>query len=465
MALDSQHINNGELLTRRELFAALPKAAAVAGAIGMAGAVVAASGCSSSEDEKTVEVLEVGNDDVVTLDSYTMMDDAESHYTVVQVGTMPAGSQLYSSDGIAAAALVPGETASPLNTVQMFDLQTGEATAVLDKAVGTDEGYSIFDVRGCSTLLLWVESNFLTDEWRVYAATAAQQVTTEEYTELVYTAETVTKEVTAEDGTVSQVQEDVYGTENVVHTIEHHTYTIGEPLLLEEGDADYDVPELGIAGGLAYWIVQPSEGGSKTSEDSYLRTSTGAAMPGDAYTSHGRFCAGLSSSGDMMCALPRADADSNVYYQLTAFSGGAPGATQILPHSYRPNTAIYLDGNFSFGINGSYDYGDGIANVGTYYPLEDGTWLRLIREPLTPLGSCQGWLYCKSGSRTVFVDPKRERYFTVNPPNGSEEYGDYQVWQGAVDGVVNYTNVTTTDEDGVTSTYVLVRRITPETIN
>ena len=451
--MPEQQQHSEQLLTRRELFSALPQAAALGGALAAAGAAAALSGCSSEKEDTTIDVLEVALNDVETLDSYSLMDDEEEHYTLTDIVTLPGGAQLFSSDGACAAVMMTGETASPLTVVKLLDLATGTTSDALNQAVGQEDGFNIIDVRGSSTLLVWVENNFLTDDWHVYAAAVSSSIETESEVVRNYYAET--------DPTTGDV---TYGYNDETVTHEKTIYALGTPVLLDSGDADYDIPEIAVAGGLAYWIVQPSEDGTKTDEDSYLRTSNGAATAANAYTSHGRFCGGLSVSADMVCALPRVDSASSVYYQLSAFSGGSMVASQILPHSYRPNTAIYLDGSFSFGINGSYDYGDGIANVGTYYPLDDGKWLRLIREPVTPLGSCQGWLYCKSGARTVFVDAKRERYFTINPPSDSQDHGDYTVQLGAVGCLYNYATVNTL-EDGESGTSVVVRRIDLESIN
>ena len=71
--------------------------------------------------------------------------------------------------------------------------------------------------------------------------------------------------------------------------------------------------------------------------------------------------------------------------------------------------------------------------MGTYLSLGDGSWLRLTRTPVTPAGRVSGWLFCKSSSRTVFVDAAKKRYFTINPPSGSESYGDYAVRTGELD--------------------------------
>lgn len=92
-------------------------------------------------------------------------------------------------------------------------------------------------------------------------------------------------------------------------------------------------------------------------------------------TSEGRFNGGLSVSGQVLTAMPRAKASSGVYYELTAIAAGSGSvvASQVMPHSFRPSNAIYMNNAFAFTIPASYDYGGGIANVGTYYPIAGNT--------------------------------------------------------------------------------------------
>lgn len=160
-------------------------------------------------------------------------------------------------------------------------------------------------------------------------------------------------------------------------------------------------------------------------------------------TSEGRFNGGLSVSGQVLTAMPRAKASSGVYYELTAIAAGSGSvvASQVMPHSFRPSNAIYMNNAFAFTIPASYDYGGGIANVGTYYPIAGNTWLRLARQSLTPPGICNGWLFAKSSSRTVFIDTQEQKYFVVNAPDGCTDYGDYSVCTGEVSRVYNYATV------------------------
>lgn len=382
--------------------------------IAMLGAPAILTGCSRNSNNESLDILNVSTNDVVTLDAFAEIEDPSLYYEVKEIAQYPKGTMLFASEDVIAAAFCTGETAAPLSTCGLVALETGAMTPALEQAVNHDLGFNISSVRASKELLVWVESNYLTSEWMVYCASIS-------------------------DGKLA-----------------------GQPVRLDEGNGEYDTPEIAVIGSSAYWIMQPAENGPRTKEDSYLRVAAGGSRSSDLITSHGRFNGGLSVSGQVLTAMPRADSASSVYYQLTAISAGSgtPIATQVLPHSYRPSNAIYMNNAFAFTIPASYDYGGGIANVGTYYPIAGSLWLRLTRQSLTPPGICNGWLFAKSSSRTVFIDTVEQQYFVVNAPDGCEDFGDYSVCTGEVPRVYNYATVNKYQETEK-QTNVVLRSIMP----
>lgn len=379
------------------------------------GAPAVLTGCSGNSNDDSLDILTVSTDDVVTLDAFAEIEDPTPYFEAKDLAVYPKGTMLFGSDDKTAAALCTGQTASPLSTCALVNLEDGAITPVLEQAVNHASGYSIFAARASQSLLVWVESNYLTSDWMVYCAPVAGNA------------------------------------------------LAGQPIKLDEGNAEYDTPEIAVIGSNAYWIVQPAENGPRTAEDSALKVAAGGAHSSNMLVSHGRFNGGLSVSGQILTAMPRADSSSGVYYELTAVAAGSGSvvATQIMPHSFRPSNAIYMNNAFAFTIPASYDYGGGIANVGTYYPIAGNLWLRLARQSLTPPGICNDWLFAKSSSRTVFIDAAEQHYFVVNAPDGCEDYGDYSVCTGEVSTVFNYSTVNKY-QDSVKTTHVLLRSITPK---
>ncbi len=391
--------------------------------------VPALSGCSRSSGSGTPDVLQVGADDVVTLDGFTEIADTAGICNVVDLASLAAGTQLFATGKGVAAALVAGEKASPLSTVQLVDLEKGRAFDALGKAVGADAGYEIYAACASDGLLAWTECNYLTGDWAVYAA----------------------------EMRVNQTSRELRDAAGKRYTSVSNEYSIGEAAKVDEGDGGYDAPLVKAIGANAYWIVQPAEGGARAKEDSVLKVSAGRGPATALCSSKGRFNGRICASGETLTVMPRAQASSGVYYQMTAISAasGQTLATQVLPRGYQPGAAVYMGGAFAFTIGASYDYGGGIANVGTYYPMPDGKWLRLTRQPVTAPGLCQGWLFSKSGARTAFVDMERRRYFTVNAPGEAADYGDYAACVGEVDAVCNYASIT----KGSAEKHVRLRRI------
>lgn len=391
-----QHIDSPHL-SRRGFLGAVGGGVLSVASLGLP-AVLGA--CRREQDSGDLDVLTVSTNQVVTLDSYTEIEDITPICDVKEIATYPKGTMLFSSGDQVAAALCVGETANPLSTCSLVKLADGSITKALDAAVGASEGFSLLAVRASNTTLAWVESNYLTSDWAVYSAQIGESL------------------------------------------------KIGQPVKLDEGNADYDTPELAVIGSTVYWIVQPASNGSRASEDSYLKAA-GGAVAANIITSHGRFNGGLSTSGNVLTAMPRADSSSGVYYQLVAVQTGTGSvvASQVMPRSYRPSNAVYVNNAFAFTIPASYDYGGGIANVGTYFPIAGNQWMRLTKQSLTPLGMCYGWFFAKSGSRTVFVDTKGERYFVVDAPDNCESYGDYSVCSGEVAVVHNYASVKSGQKD------------------
>ncbi|MGI6032006.1 MAG: hypothetical protein ACOX69_01115 [Coriobacteriales bacterium] len=417
MATRPSQESSGALVSRRAFLAR--GAAVFAGCLAAGSLPAALSGCSSSSDDSAVDVLSVDDSAVTTLDAFTEIKKPSRYYALSELATLDDGTQIFSTDNKIGACLCTGATASPLSTVELIDLSTGTVSEVLKKGVLDSRGYSIYAACTSSDLLVWVEDNYLTSDWAVYCA-----------------------------------------------TVDASSLSIGDAVKLDEGTGDYDAPEISVIGQTAYWIVQPAESGSKTSDDSYLKASAGGSAASVLITSHGRFCEGLSVSEDILTCMPRADTSSGVYYTLTAIQSGTGSvvATLTMPHSFKPLCAIYVGGAFSFGIKASYDYGGGIANVGTYYPLSSTEWLRIAKEPVTALSTCKGWLCCKSGSRTVFIDPDKRRYFTVSSPSDATSYGDYPATVGAVSRVYNYSTINKTSGSKEVSS-VLLRSIAPVDIS
>lgn len=431
------------LLTRRGFLygAAAVGAAAVVGV----GAYAATGGFASRPD---LLALEVREDQVFTTEQCEYIDDAASVLTAQQTIALPYGSMVWATDPDVAACLLPTANGSPLTQVGLIALGNGSVRTVLDAAVDTAEGYEIYDARATTAGLIWTEADILDGNWRVYQA--------------AFTGE-----------------------------------TLGQPVLVHEGGPDWEMPTLTAAGEYAFWQVLPVVDGAAAEEDSLMMCTRFGAAADDArtlYTSHGRMACSPSPTASGIAFAPRAET-SDTRYQLTHVDAATGEVTDalVLPASMKPIYVAYGPTGFSFSFDGIYDYGDGIANLGTYTPtiaptydlaaartearanatdekgqLSDraaetadaqaahsvaelycaADWFRFPRTPVTPPCWYGDWFVVKSTSAVAGINLRDRRYFTLEVENGAPDYGEFLASYGTAQNLVTYTNIDYTPING-----------------
>ena len=414
-SLDSSvHIpaKNGHFpFTRRQLLAGGVALGAVA--LGVGGAVM----LSDDSDETEITTLEVSTDAVFTqndIDDDSILD-SNGPMSLDGEYELPYGTLVWATSGSNyAACLLPTDSSSPLTQAGVISLADGSYTVVLDGPVSEATGYDIYDVRCEDGGIVWVEANCLTDEWCVYQATLSDA-------------------------------------------------SIGEPVLVDQGQADYDIPSIATAGGRAFWQVLPDSSGSASKEDSLLKSAAfGQSEVAEVWRSSGRMSTSPYSTGDGIVITPRVDA-SRVYYQLTLLNAedGQMLDSLILPTSMAPMEAGYVDGRFTFCFENIYSYGDGIANLGTYVPVDQGggsgdSWFRFERTPFTAPAWTGTYFLVKSTMAIVGVDISARTMFSLEYSSACDDYGDYLATTGTSDTIVTYTSIPASDDDESGSTLVRV---------
>ncbi len=409
------------LLTRRHfLYGALGIGAAAA----LAGGGFAVYNATQSEDpEETVATLQVPVDAVSLSDNCTAIDEAELSNYVTLVGSfeLPYGTLLWTNNDSVAACLLPTEeSARPLTQVALLYLGSGERTTVLEEAVGQAEGYDIYDVRTSEQGVIWTESNILDGMWRIFAASLS-------------------------DG------------------------ALGTPTLLEEGlAADWETPTIAAVGMNAFWQVLPALGGERTTSDSLLKRSrfgSNGAID-TVYASTGRMSTPPYPTSDSLVITPRTNS-SGVNHQLTLIDADSGTVLDkvVLPSAMKPLEAGYGANGFTFSFDAWYNYGDGIAKIGTYTPAQthaaeayDGLpWFSWTRSPTAAPAWCGSWFIVKSTRAVCGVDIGSMTYFALPTESGSGKEGDYLATTGSTSTFVTYASVNNTSIDGTTKKVCLVR--------
>lgn len=413
--------SNGKvLLTRRHfLYGALG-----VGALAAIGGGTVAIGSLQKNDSSEISVLEVPEESVTTSDALTEVD-ASSSISLKSSFELPYGTLVWANDDSVAACLLPTDQAKPLAQVGLLFLESGSSTVALPQAVGQDEGFEIYDVRACSTGIVWTEADILDGMWRVYSASLDQDA-------------------------------------------------IGEPQLLEEGTSVWETPTIAATAGFAFWQVLPRADGPMRAEVSrFMRAAFGSSETSVVYESHGRMCTPPYALSDSVVITPRTDT-SSVHHQLTRIDArtGEVLDAMILPTSMKPLEAGYGNTGFMFSFDAIYSYGEGIANLGTYVPAQqvaaanadgignaaysDARWFRHTRTPTAAPAWCGRYLMVKS-STTIGIDLENNTYFALDIKSGADDYGEYLASTGMGSTAVTFSNIDYQPLAGEAQKYCLVR--------
>lgn len=394
-------------VTRRQFLAGAAGAAALIAA--GVGASTVASKLKPAEEEG-LNLLEVPEDAVTTADELTLIEDPSLYLTLVGDFDLPYGTLLWSNDDNIAACLVPGESAKPLTTIALLSLSSGNLNYVLKQAVNLDSGFEIYDVRAASEGMIWVEANIMSGIWRVYTATLDENL------------------------------------------------ALGEPALADEGTGDWNMPSIALSAGRAFYQKLPNVDGPFATEDSVLMSvELGSSEPNIVYSSHGRMSTPPYSLDDSLVITPRTDT-SSVHHQLTLLKAkdGSVMDTLTLPTSMKPLEAGFGKNGFFFSFDAIYNYGDGIANLGTYTPLQasssaaysDRPWFSFARTPTAAAAWCGNCFMVKSTRAVCGFCLDAGEYFSFDLESGTDSYGEYLASSGIRNKLITFANVDFKPIDG-----------------
>ena len=304
------------LLTRRHfLYGALGVGALAA----VGGGVVAASGALQQDDSDELHVLEVPEDAVTTSDELTEVD-LSSAVSLVSSFELPYGTLVWANDDNVAACLLPTEQAKPL--ARWACSFWGRVRMRLPFA-GRGARRGVRDLR--RTRLLHRAG---VDGGRHPGRRVAR----------------LFRQLRRGD----RRRTPAHGGRHVGMGDAHHCRH----------------------GGFAFWQVLPRADGPRRSEASLLkRAAFGTGESSVVYESHGRMSTPPYALADSVVITPRTDT-SSIHHQLTRIDArtGDVMDAMVLPTSMKPLEAGYGNTGFMFTFDAIYNYGDGIANLGTYTP-------------------------------------------------------------------------------------------------
>lgn len=317
---------------------------------------------------------------------------------------LPLGSIPFHCEGAWAALLEAPETAGAVNTLGIVSLASGNRTTLMRDPVG-GKSSAFHDVRCSERVYAWVEMNYATGDWVLYA----QEL---------------------ENGVL-----------------------VGEAVELDTGDTDWEPARFTTTGPSVIWQKMPFATGAKSSEFSHCHLwSLGDAKAGDLYESPGRFATWPRVSDGFLTIAPRVKEDEGTFYALVALdleNGNATTAQLVMPETISPFEAVYMGGSFAFSIEANYGYGGSLGNMGTFIGNAGGPFVYLSREPLACVAGKGGTYLVKAQSSHFVIDTGRQTYSILSAPDKALDFGDYPASAGTTDRFATYATVR--GDDGLPS--------------
>lgn len=387
-------------ITRRTLVRGAIGAGVVAGIAGVNGVMHSRKNVTLSSE------LTIGPQSVVTLDTFTQLDEPGEMMHLLDSVDLPYHSLAWMSDEGILAYLTPTKSGHPLNAVGVVRFGgnnmkargadatgagaagagTGAAGAesALDTGVGAGEalngaarstirgiqkpqivlsqahdnaeGFDIYDVRASRQGIIWLEAHVLTNTWRVWCAR--------------FTKTSIDQPLLLDEGTQYESMPTLGIIRNVVF------WQIDVPLRKSKGNAQEGTSAQVEASSATLAAATLGAGADTNAAQAAVSCIRSAFLPGEASNavrcfreSKAGFVTSLGVSNNLICAAERMQ-QSRSHTRLVALdTSGTLVDSLVLPAGIRPVNIAYGKSGFTFGIEGSYKNKTGITKLGTYFPL------------------------------------------------------------------------------------------------
>ena len=114
----------------------------------------------------------------------------------------------------------------------------------------------------------------------------------------------------------------------------------------------------------------------------------------------------------------------------------------VLPSGVAPFEAVYVNEQFAFSIEASYDGRGSLGNMGTFIGREGGPYIYVRREAARVRGRRGGSRYLIKAQTSHFVvDTEAQTYATLSAPDRSVDYGDWPASEGATSQFLSYATI------------------------
>ena len=372
------------------------RSAGIATAAGAAIGVL--PGCTNPEQHVVPEPLVIDKETATSvIDEF---EEVDLEIREIADWSLPLGSVLHEATSAWVPVTQAGSSASPMVKGCAFSVESGELVEVVSDVMGNSHTVVIYDARCSDSVYAWVELDFLTYAWTLYASRFSPT-----------------------DGKLE-----------------------GSATTLWQADANYDPPGFVCVGNSVLWQVMPALKGDKTKESSYCYLwKLGDANAQAVVESPGRFATEPSVSNDTVILCPRVRADEGVFYGVTVYSLGDDLATivdqLVLPQSVRPFYATYVGNRFAVSIEANYDSGGMFGSMGTYVGPSEGPFIRLSREPSANVAGRDDTFVIKSRASYFVVDLRKSVYSILTAANRCVDYGEFPARVGQTNNFLTFATV------------------------
>lgn len=366
-------------------------------AAGVALTAISLVGCGSDDNASSVS----GEPQVITDDSkiINVAEDYEGVDTTLSAQfewDLPLGTVPFHCEGSLAALLEAPASARTVNTLGIISLASGDTSTLVTEPV-MGKTYAFHDVRCSERVYAWVEMDYATGAWVLIAQAL-------------------------ENGTL-----------------------VGDPVELDEGDADWEPARFTAAGSSVIWQKMPFATGAKSAEFSlcYL-WNVGDEKGRELYESPGRFATWPHVSDGYLTIAPRINSEDGTFYGLTALdlqNNNKVAAQLVMPETVSPFEAVFMGGSFAFSVEANYGYGGSLGNMGTFIGNSGGPFVYLSREPLACVTGKGNLYVIKAQSSHFVVDTGAQTYAILAAPDKALDFGDYPASEGTTDRLVTYATV------------------------
>ncbi|MCF0231239.1 MAG: hypothetical protein HUJ63_02985 [Enterococcus sp.] len=366
----------------------------------------------NAKSKNAISTIEVPQSSFKLSDDLTQID-SDNHVKNILEAKLDYGTNCWCNSDNFTLALVPNDEGRPLNSIKFISHSNANQRTALQCAVNYDKNFEIYDARANDNGLCWVEANILDNHWILYASELKS------------------------DGSMAS------------------------PIELDSSKNDKQMPAICVSGSYVFWQLSPLD--PSTSDRCELKKSSFNKNNTETiYTSSGPFACGPYMAKDGVVICPMAASAATIYQPTYIDAQTNKVIDQIgLPTPIKPLLATYGIDGFSFALDQIYKGSNGIGQLGTYTPYNMGVnkdydsanWFRFNKTPSAAPVNCGDYYVVKSRASICCINLNEMSYFTIDPPVGSADFGNFIIQSGIVENLAYTSNVNHVKTDGSSDKY------------